>query len=185
MSYIREIEETDAEGELAAIYARIREERGRVANILKVHSLRPGALEDHLELYLGLLFGPGKLTRAQREMIAVVVSVANRCRYCVDHHREALARYVRDTATLDAIESDHETAQIPPATGALLAYAQRLTRKPESIGPEDIHALRAAGLADEEILHANLIAAYFNFVNRIALGLGVDHNVDEAAGYKV
>ncbi|MDE1961863.1 MAG: peroxidase-related enzyme [Xanthomonadaceae bacterium] len=185
MSYIREIGEIEAAGELAATYARIREERGRVANILKVHSLRPAALEHHLELYMGLLYGPGKLTRAQREMIAVVVSRANRCEYCVNHHREALARYVRDSTMLDLIESDFAAADVPPPTRALLVYAERLTREPESIRGEDIKTLRAAGFGDEEILHANLIAAYFNFVNRIALGLGVDYNADEVSGYNV
>ena len=44
MSWITEIEESDATGDIADVYARLREERGRVANILKVHSLRPPAL---------------------------------------------------------------------------------------------------------------------------------------------
>lgn len=45
---------------------------------------------------MGLLFGPGGLSRRQRELIAVVVSRANGCEYCVNHLAEALARYVRD-----------------------------------------------------------------------------------------
>lgn len=185
MSYIREVEESEAEGEIGALYERLRAERGRVSNILKVHSLRPQALAHHLDLYMGLLFGPGRLTRAQREMIAVVVSAANHCAYCVGHHREALARYVRDPMQLDAVCADYRSAALPAATAALLDYAQKLTRSPEAIAPADIDALRTAGWADEDILHANLITAYFNFVNRIALGLGVEHNADEITGYKV
>ncbi len=50
MSWIAEIEESDATGEIANVYERLREERGRVANILKVHSLRPPALVHHLDL---------------------------------------------------------------------------------------------------------------------------------------
>ena len=184
MSYIREIEESDASGEIGTMYERLRAERGRVSNILKVHSLRPQALAHHLDLYMGLLFGPGKLSRAQREMIAVVVSAANDCAYCVSHHREALSRYLRDTAQLDTVCADHRDAGLPDATVALLDYAKKLTTAQATITKADIDGLRSAGFADEDILHANLIAAYFNFVNRIALGLGVEHNADEIQGYK-
>lgn len=50
---------------------------------------------------------------------------------------------------------------------------------------EDVAALRHLGLGDEDILLANLIVAYFNFVNRIALGLGVEHSAEEVSGYQV
>lgn len=184
MSFIQEIEEAEAQGDAAAIYERIRRERGRIANILKVQGLRPLALAHHLDLYLDLMFGPGRLTRAQREMIAVVVSRANRCEYCVSHHREALARYVHDGDILDAIEEDPGEADLPLSTRALLDYARTLTLDPSEIGQEQIDSLRERGFSDEDILHANLIAAYFNFVNRIALGLGVPHSPDEVGGYK-
>jgi len=48
----------------------------------------------------------------------------------------------------------------------------------------DLGELRAVGLSDKDILDLTLIVSYFNFVNRIALGLGVDYNVDEVVGYK-
>ncbi|MBS0455993.1 MAG: peroxidase-related enzyme [Proteobacteria bacterium] len=184
MSWIAEIEESDATGEIAEVYARLREERGRVAHILKVHSLRPSALVHHLDLYMGLLFGPGGLGRRQRELIAVVVSRANRCAYCVGHHAEALARYVRDPDLLRRIAGDYRETDLGPVDRALADYAHKLTTSPASIGEEDIGALRQHGLEDADILLANLIAAYFNFVNRIALGLGVASSEDEVKGYK-
>jgi len=52
-----------------------------VANILAIHSLNPAVLRVHFDLYKTLMFGPSELTRAQREMIAVVVSKTNRCHY--------------------------------------------------------------------------------------------------------
>jgi alkylhydroperoxidase family enzyme len=52
-----------------------------VDHILAVHSLRPSSLRTHYDLYKDVMFGPSELSRAQREMIAVVVSVANRCHY--------------------------------------------------------------------------------------------------------
>ena len=185
MSWIREHPEDTSDREMAALYARLRAERGRVSNILKVHSVRPQALEHHLDLYMGLLFGPGGLSRAQREMIAVVVSRANDCDYCVSHHREALARYVRDPELLDAIASDYRQAPIEDKTRTLLDYADKLTRTPAAITEADVEQLRGAGYDDEDILLSNLITAYFNFVNRIALGLGVEFNAEEVQGYKV
>ena len=96
MSWIEEIEVSEAEGKLAASYAALIEQRGKVSNILKVHSLNPDALGAHLDLYMTIMFGKSGLSRAEREAIAVVVSASNDCEYCVSHHAEALRRYVKD-----------------------------------------------------------------------------------------
>lgn len=53
-------------------------------------------------------------------------------------------------------------------------YALKLTRSPQDITVDDIQALRSAGLSDSAIHDASTITAYFNFVNRIASGLGVN-----------
>ena len=94
MSWIEEIEVDDADQKLAEIYATLIAQRGKVSNILKVHSLNPEALASHLDLYMTLMFGRSGLSRAEREAIAVVVSANNDCQYCVNHHAEALKRYV-------------------------------------------------------------------------------------------
>lgn len=60
----------------------------------------------------------------------------------------------------------------------------KLTLSPSTITDGDVQGLRAHGLSDADILLANLIAAYFNFVNRVAPGLGVNYNEDEVKGYK-
>jgi alkylhydroperoxidase family enzyme len=81
MAWIREIPRSEATGELAEFYARIKDAAGNVANILTVHSLNPPALRAHYDLYRTMMFGPSELTRAQRESVAVVVSVTNKCHY--------------------------------------------------------------------------------------------------------
>ncbi len=68
---------------------------------------------------------------------------------------------------------------------AMLAYAVKLTRSPGDVSEEDVSMLRSAGLADNEILDVALVTSYFNFVNRIALGLGVGWTEEEISGYKV
>lgn len=80
MAWIEWIDETDAEGRLAELYARYAGDQG-LDHILKIHSLNPPSLEGHVNYYAHLMRGPSGLSRAEREMIAIVVSVENRCRY--------------------------------------------------------------------------------------------------------
>ncbi len=81
MAWIKTIDEDAAQGLLAKLYKRVREPWGGVDNIFKIHSLNPASGRGHLELYRTLMRGRSPLTPAQREMIAVVVSAANRCHY--------------------------------------------------------------------------------------------------------
>jgi len=67
----------------------------------------------------------------------------------------------------------------------MLEYAVKLTKTPERINQKDVDVLRKLSFSDEDILNINLIVGYFNFVNRIALGLGVESTPEEARGYKV
>lgn len=78
---IRTIAESDATGPLAELYQRLADPSGRVPNILKIQSSSPSTLETHYAFYRALMFGPGPLTRPQRELLAVVTSATNRCHY--------------------------------------------------------------------------------------------------------
>lgn len=81
MAWIRVIPPAEATGELAEQYSRMKDPNGDVANILTVHSLSPAALRTHFDFYRAVMFGPSELSRAQRESVAVVVSVTNQCHY--------------------------------------------------------------------------------------------------------
>jgi uncharacterized peroxidase-related enzyme len=81
MAWIKVIDEEQADDKLREAYDQVSNARGTVANILKIHSLHPKVMTSHLALYRELMFGPSELTRAEREMIAVSVSVANHCHY--------------------------------------------------------------------------------------------------------
>lgn len=81
MSWIKVIDEGEAEGSLREAYAAVRGARGEVANILKIHSVSPAAMSAHRELYQRLMFGPSELTRVERETIAVAASAVNACHY--------------------------------------------------------------------------------------------------------
>ncbi len=75
---------------------------------------------------------------------------------------------------VEAIKTDYRTAELDEATRAVLDFAVKLTRTPGDMMPSDLDALRQNGLSDLAIHDIVQVAAYFNYINRIADGLGVD-----------
>ena len=184
MAWIRVIEAPDAQGDLRAVYDDVVGSRGKVSSILSVHSLHPASMKAHMDLYMTIMFGPSELTREEREMIAVVVSSADQCPYCIQHHAAALDHYWRDPGKLERFLSDYRSIDLSPRMTSALDYAHKLTTDPASVDEADVERLRSEGFSDGSILTVNLIVSYFNFVNRIALGLGVEAHPDEVTGYK-
>lgn len=81
-AWIEMIDEADAEGLLRELYDKeYDKQHQRVDNILKVHSLHPETLRAHVDLYRTVMYGRSAISRAEREMIGVVVSAINECRY--------------------------------------------------------------------------------------------------------
>jgi uncharacterized peroxidase-related enzyme len=91
----------------------------------------------------------------------------------VESHAEFLRRVTLDESLSEAIKKDYRTADLDPKDRVMLDYVARLTRQPVSIQREDIDRLRDAGFDDTAILQINLIASWFNYINRVADGLGV------------
>ena len=184
MSWIDEVDVAEADGQLGTIYAELVAKRGKVSNILKVHSLNPEAMQNHLDLYMTIMFGQSGLSRAEREAIAVVVSANNDCAYCVNHHAQALRRHIKDDETLELLMSADGLETLEPRLSNIVRHAEKLTTAPSAMTESDLGELRAVGLSDKDILDLSLVTAYFNFVNRIALGLGVEFTREEVTGYK-
>jgi uncharacterized peroxidase-related enzyme len=79
--FLRLIDPDEATGELKREYDAAIGRAGKVFNIVKAMCLRPAVLRCSMELYKGIMFGPSDLSRAERELLAVVVSRANDCHY--------------------------------------------------------------------------------------------------------
>jgi uncharacterized peroxidase-related enzyme len=92
----------------------------------------------------------------------------------VAHHGEALRALTQNEALLTALKTNPASAPLDQRGRALVDYALKLTRAPDAIREADVSFLRNAGLDDRAIHDAVAVIAYFNFVNRVALGLGVD-----------
>lgn len=76
---------------------------------------------------------------------------------------------------VDRFARDWRSAGLDEKTVALLDYAERLTDSPASVGPGDVELLRGHGFDDQAVSSATQVIAYFNYINRIAEGLGVAH----------
>jgi AhpD family alkylhydroperoxidase len=155
--WIKSIPPADASGELKELYERIGGARGGVAQIHMAQSLNPNVLATHFELYKATMFQHSPLSRANREALAVAVSRANACDYCVAHHGAALGQLGAEPT-------------LPPE---VFEWAARLARTPEAVSEADVAMLRSAGLSSRAILDAVSIVAYFSYANRLVMGLGL------------
>jgi uncharacterized peroxidase-related enzyme len=185
MAHIKIIEHHEAEGELIEIYDHLVETRGKLAEVHKIQSLNPKSIVNHMDLYMTIMFGKSPLKRYQREMLGVVVSRANNCAYCQKHHLEALNFYWKDDEKAEKFRNNYQSVELNPTDSLLCDYAHHLTVNPTVDSKNKfIDPLKDFGLSDRAILDATLIISYFNFVNRMVLGLGVNLEQDGGSGYK-
>ncbi len=184
MPYIDVIPPEAAKGQLKEIYDDLIKKRGKLAAVHQIQSLNPTSIVNHMDLYMTLMFGNSPLRRYQREMMAIVTSTENNCEYCQRHHSEALLHFWKDQELVDQLKKDPSQLDLDKTDQLLCDYAVDLTRHPSTI-TENKYAepLRKSGLGDRAILDASLIISYFNFVNRIVLGLGVAIESDQGKGY--
>jgi len=90
------------------------------------------------------------------------------------HHGAGLRRLIKDDELVAQLKTDYRQAKDSAAEMAMLDYAHRLTVTPSAVTRADIDKLREVGFSDGGILDICQIAGYFNFVNRLADGLGVE-----------
>lgn len=184
MAWIDVVEQDKAEGKLKNVYDGIIKQRGKLSNIMKIHSLNPESMRLHMEFYLSIMFTKSGLTREEKELIAVVVSANNKCEYCINHHSEALNYYWNDQDKISKLVQNYKSIDFSERILSILNYANKLTVSPQLVSENDIIEIRNQGLTDQNILNINLIISYFNFVNRVAAGLGVEFSEEEMTGYK-
>lgn len=187
-AWIRMIEDQDADPELLEVLKLARTPHGTVDNVMRVHSLRPNTMKGHVILYRAALHDDvNTLPMWLQEVIGSYVSLLNDCDYSYANHWANAKHLMGDDAKADAAESALKNRKPEDAfdgkTLALLRYAQKLTLTPGEMAREDVTALTEAGVDDGEILEANQIIGYFNYVNRCLNGLGVTTEGDIVGYY--
>jgi uncharacterized peroxidase-related enzyme len=162
----------EAPEEVKELWAKPLEKLGFVPNVLRVYAIRPRHLQLWNEFYDELMRGDSGLTKAQREMIAVVVSTTNRCHYCIVSHSAALRKLTGDPLLVEQLQTNQAYARVDAKERAMLDFAVKLTERSHTCAEADVDALRDAGWNDEEIMDIAEVTAMFNFTNRLASGLG-------------
>jgi uncharacterized peroxidase-related enzyme len=158
--------------DVAALFDKAETKLGFIPNVMRVMAFRPAHLMKWFAHYDDLMRGESPLTKAQREMIAVVVSAANRCNYCVVSHSAALRVETGDALLADFLAANYRHAPLEPRDRAMLDYAHKVTVASHEIEEDDLEELRRHGFSDDEIFDITEVAAMFNFTNRLASAFG-------------
>ncbi len=162
--------------DLQKYFAVCDEKIGFLPNVLAAYSFDEAKLRGFIGFYNELMLGDSRLSKLEREMVAVVVSSANRCYYCQVAHGQAVRELSGDPVLGELLVMNYRSATLPKRQRAMLDFAWKLTVTPAEVVEADRAALRKAGLSEAEIWDLASVTAFFNFSNRIATAVDMMPN---------
>jgi uncharacterized peroxidase-related enzyme len=154
--------------DLKVIWAKCVEKLGFVPNVLATYSLRPQRLRNFMAMYNEIMLSPSGLSKLEREMVAVVVSSANRCYYCLVAHGAAVRALSGDPELGEMMALNYRMARLDPRQSAMMDFAWKLTATPHLVDDADRDGLSQQGLSEEDIFDLSETVAFFNLSNRMA-----------------
>ncbi len=161
-------ETSELDDDLQAYFEVCRDKLGLVPNVLRAYSFHQNKLRTFSAFYNELMLEESGLSKLEREMIAVVVSSANHCYYCLIAHGAAVRKISGDPKLGELMAMNYRAANLEPRHRAMLDFAHKLTVSPEAIIEEDRQGLRDAGFSERDIWDIASVAALFNMTNRMA-----------------
>jgi uncharacterized peroxidase-related enzyme len=173
--------EHDLPEDLQSLFRKARENLGFVPEVFRSYSFRPDRLRTWFAHFKSLHVPTENLTVADREMVAVVVSMANGCLYCLVAHGAALRQALGDPVLGDRITLDWRRAGLDPRRTAICSYAEKLTRSPREMTRDDLDELLAQGLTTQEAWDVAELAAMYNLTNRMAMATNMIPNEEYSA----
>lgn len=144
----------------------------KVSDYVLVLAHDPETLAVRSPLFNAIMYDPGGLSRAERELGAIGASVVNRCIFCAAVHASRHAQLSKDTAVTDELFANGEKAKLGPRDQAIFDYAVKLSQSPPAVTDADTARLREAGLDQAEIVDLILSTALFGWANRLMHILG-------------
>jgi len=188
-AWIKMINDSEANNELNEVLKLARTPHGTVDNVMRVHSLRPSTMRGHIFLYRSVLHDEtNTIPTWFQETISSYVSIINNCKYSLSNHWANACHLINDKKKSEkiklALDKRSPGDVFEGKELAFLQYAEKLTLSPSEMNENDVINLRRYGASDGEILEANQIICYFNYVNRSINGLGVTTKGDTVGYYK-
>ena len=146
----------------------VQEKSGFVPNVFLTLAHRPAEFRAFFAYHDALMEKESGLTKAEREMIVVATSGANRCQYCVVAHGAILRIRAKNPRVADQVAVNYNKAEITPRQKAMLDFATKVASESHTVTDADLAALRAARFSDEDIWDIGAVAAFFALSNRMA-----------------
>ena len=154
--------------DLRAIWRKCLDKLGFVPNVYSAYSLKPQRLRNFTAMYNEVMLSESGLSKLEREMVAVVVSSANRCYYCLVAHGAAVRLLSGDPELGEMMAHNYRVAKLDRRQRAMLDFAWKLTTTPWLVDDADRDGLRAVGLTETDIFDLAETVAFFNLSNRMA-----------------
>lgn len=179
MTWIRTISWAEADGELRRSYDWQASALGEPSEFTLLGSLYPPIVEERLRLYRAVEHCPSRLSPVERALACYVTSLLNGTPHCGSGLRHRLAGLGVPAGLLAEAEA-HPDALLTgdERLDAICAYAALLTRSPGEVTEAHLDGLRALGLDDLDLVDLNNLVAYYNYINRVANGLGLRSPLD-------
>jgi len=138
--------------------------------LLLVHQAE--ILDQRSTAFNAIMYAPGGLSRAERELASTVVSRVNGCVYCASVHAQRFEQLAKRQDVIAQVFADPATAGTNARERAIVAFSIDLTLQPHNIADSSLQRLADAGLSDAEILDLIHAIAIFAWANRLMLNLG-------------
>lgn len=151
---------------------------GFVPNVLTAYAWNATKFDGFTRMYNDLMLGPSELSKLEREMIAVVVSSANHCYYCLTAHGAAVRKLSGNPELGEQMVMNYRTAELTPKMRAALDFAYALTVNPIEIDEPHRQTLRDAGWEDRAIWDIAAVASFFNMSNRMSAATDKQPNAE-------
>ncbi|MEG0045128.1 MAG: peroxidase-related enzyme [Comamonas sp.] len=148
--------------------------KAKTMDFYLVLARQPQVLLERSQAFNAIMYAPGGLSRAEREVAATAVSRSNGCVYCASVHAQRFEQLAKRNDVMAQMFDDPDTAGTNARERAIIQSSLVLTRAPGSFGVQNVQPLRDAGLSDLEILDMLHSAALFGWANRLMLNLGVE-----------
>ncbi|MEN1833569.1 peroxidase-related enzyme [Pseudomonas lijiangensis] len=133
---------------------------------------QPQILRQRSVAFNAIMYAPGGLSRAERELASTVVSRINQCVYCASVHAQRFEQLAKRNDVIAQIFADPQTAGTTEREKAIVRFAIDLTLDPAALGAEQIRPLREQGLDDGQVLDLIHAISIFAWANRLMLNLG-------------
>lgn len=173
ISYFPIAEREHCSEPLQKLFVEMESTLGFVPNVIRAFAWREPRFWKWWAHRNDLMASSEGLSGVEREMVAVVVSAANDCLYCMTSHGYAVRVLLGDPVTAERIMLDYSRAGLDSRMLAMLDYAVKITKRPAECSLEDVERLRKHGFQDEDIWDIAEIAAMYNYTNRLASATGM------------